>query len=259
MSAEIEGVLSHEAFGQLRVAGFERFDDGHVIDDRAARAILLGNGAHPNGAHVKEQVFGDLEEQIALAQPEQRLVEGNVGLGVLVDPGLGGAVRVERREHRPQGGDLLVGGILDDQPCRHALQRRPHRDHLEHFLPGLAGDEGAAARNVADEAFVLEPAKRLPDRCTAHPQLDREFPLVQAVLFFVGVDIDRGDGGLELLVDAVLEHDGTVDPLQGQVGYNHGDNCSKRSSVSGMQNTNYWIGSPERTPSRVMPARPTTP
>src|SRR5690348_8470140 len=35
---EIERVLPHEPFGKLRVATLERFDDAHVVDDRACGA-----------------------------------------------------------------------------------------------------------------------------------------------------------------------------------------------------------------------------
>ena len=214
------------ALGKLRVARLERFDDGHVVDDRAARAILLRDGPRPYRSHVKEEILGDLRQQIAAAQAEQRLVERDVGLGVLVDPGLGRAVLVERGEHLAQGGDLPRGRVFDDEPCRHALQRRPHRDHLEHFLLGLAGDEGATPGNGAHEALVLEPAQGLPDGRAAHSQLDGELAFVQSVLLVVGVDVHRRDGGLELLVDAILEHHRVRDGLQGQVGNGHVGFCS---------------------------------
>ena len=60
--------------------------------------------------------------------------------------------------------DLLVGRIDRREPRRHALERRPHLDHLDDLLLRLADDEDAAARHGAQEAFLLEQRHRLADR-----------------------------------------------------------------------------------------------
>ena len=41
MGGKPEGVFADEAFGQFGVAFLERFDDVHVIDDRAAGAVVF--------------------------------------------------------------------------------------------------------------------------------------------------------------------------------------------------------------------------
>src|SRR5690606_28095261 len=52
---EPEGMLPHQALRAVGVARLKRVDDLLVVDDRPAGAVLLEDGALPDGAHMEEQ------------------------------------------------------------------------------------------------------------------------------------------------------------------------------------------------------------
>ena len=195
----------------------------HVVDDRALGAIALADRVLADGAHVQEQVVGEAVEHLALPHAEDRLVEADIGLGVLVDPGLDLPLR-ELAEHLPEAPDLRVRAVQGRKARGHALQGRPRGDRLDDLLLALAGDEGAAARQGDDEPLVLEPLQRLADRGPAHPELLAELALVETVLPPVPVHVHLEDRGAKLTVDPVLEGEGLLDrtKLDGGGG-GHGD------------------------------------
>ena len=78
---------------------------------------------------------------------------------------------LEGREHRAQAGDLLVGRVLRDQARRHAFERRPGGDQLDHLVLGLAHDIDAAPRHRAHEALALELDHRLAHRGAADAEV----------------------------------------------------------------------------------------
>jgi hypothetical protein len=126
-----------------------------------------------------------LAHQVRARQPDDRLVERDVGVRVLVDV-LGrrrrcGTRRTSCAAPRSSASDAFRRG----EPRGHALERRPHLDHLDDLLLGLAHDEDAAARHGAQEAFLLEQRHRLADRRARDAERLRELPLVEADL--VGV------------------------------------------------------------------------
>src|SRR5947209_5542187 len=82
---EIERMLAHEAFGELRIPALERLDDAHVIDDRARRAIALRDREPANRAHVYEQILDRLPHQVGPRQANDRLVERDVRFGIFLD------------------------------------------------------------------------------------------------------------------------------------------------------------------------------
>ena len=57
---QIERVVADQALGELGVAGLERLDDVHVVDDRALGAIVLADHAAADRAHVHEQAVGQV-------------------------------------------------------------------------------------------------------------------------------------------------------------------------------------------------------
>jgi hypothetical protein len=73
---------------------------------------------------------------LILAHADDGLVKLDVRLGIFVEVRARLAV-LEGREHAAQRGDLLRRGILRDQARRHAFERRPGGDHLDHLLLDL--------------------------------------------------------------------------------------------------------------------------
>ena len=75
--------------------------------------------------------------------------------------------------------DFVVVRVLRDQARRHALERGPGGDHLDHLLLGLAHHIDAAARHRAHEALALELRHRLAHRRAADAEILRELALVE--------------------------------------------------------------------------------
>ena len=61
-----ERMVTHQFFGAIGVARFQRFDDVHVIADRAIGAVLLDDGLAADHAHVREKVFGEIDQHIVV-------------------------------------------------------------------------------------------------------------------------------------------------------------------------------------------------
>ena len=127
-----------------------------------------------------------------------------------------GVVVAELVEDAAQAGDVLVGRVQRRQARRHALERRPHLDHLDDLLLGLAHDEDAAPRLGAQEAFLLEQRDRLADRRARHAELLRQLLLVEADLVRGRVDVGFGDHLLQRRVRLVAQADGDVDRREGR-------------------------------------------
>src|SRR5579859_6071954 len=65
---EAERVIAHQGLGAQRVARFQRFDDVHVVADRAVGAILLADGLAADHPHMGEQVLGQMDQRVVAAQ-----------------------------------------------------------------------------------------------------------------------------------------------------------------------------------------------
>ena len=91
------------------------------------------------------RIRGEIDERIVAAQANDRLMELDIDVGILVEVRPHLAV-VERREHAPQRRDLLVGGIFGNQTRRHAFERGPRGDEFDDLTFGLAHNVDAAAR-----------------------------------------------------------------------------------------------------------------
>ena len=92
-----------------------------------------------------------------------------------------------------------------DQPRRHAFERRPGGDQLDHLAPGLAHDIDAAARHRAHEALALELRHRLAHRRAADAEILRQAALVEPDLGAAAIDVHGGDGVLERGIGLALE------------------------------------------------------
>ena len=98
----------------------------------------------------------------------------------------------------------------------HALDRRPHFDHLDDLALGLADDEDAAARNRPQQALLLEQRHRLADRRPRDPQRERQLALVEPDLALVRVDVGLDDRLLQRRVGLVAQARVRVDRLERQ-------------------------------------------
>jgi hypothetical protein len=136
-----------------------------------------------------EQVLREVDQHMVVAHGDDRLMEGDIDLGIFVELGVQLAI-LEGCEHLPQGGDLVVARVERDQPGGHALQRRPGGDQLDHLLLGLAHHIDPAPRHRADETFALELGHRLAHRRAADPEIGRELALVEPHLAALVIDIE---------------------------------------------------------------------
>src|SRR3546814_8713837 len=84
MRREVECVLAHERLGLFRLAALQGLDDGEMVHHGAVGPIVLADGRLPYGPHVDEEVLGHLLDHLAAAEADDRLVKGDVRLGVLV-------------------------------------------------------------------------------------------------------------------------------------------------------------------------------
>src|SRR5664279_4986930 len=137
-------------------------------------------------------------------------MEFDVDLGILVEMRAHLAI-LEGCEHPAQAGDFLFTGDLRDQARRHAFQRRPGGDHLDHLALGLAHHIDTATRHRAHEAFAFELRHRLAHRRAADAEVVRQLALVEADVVAAAVDVHRHDGVLQGGVGLVLEAWGVVD------------------------------------------------
>ena len=112
---------------------------------------------------------------------------------------------LEGGEHLAQRGDLLVAGIFGDEARRHAFERRPGGDHLDHLAPGLAHHIDAAARHRAHEALALELRHGLAHRRAADAEILRQPALVEPDVGAAAVDVHRDDDVLQRRIGLVLE------------------------------------------------------
>ena len=85
LAGKVERMLADQPLGELGIAPLERLDDAHMIDDRARGAVALRNRHLADRADMDEQVFDGLPHQVGAGEPDDRLVERDVGLRILVD------------------------------------------------------------------------------------------------------------------------------------------------------------------------------
>src|SRR5215471_18879809 len=199
-----ECVVAHEVLGALGVARLERLDDAQMVADRAVGAVLLADGLAPDHPHMGEQVLRERDEHAVAAHADDGLVELDVDLGIFVEPGVQLAV-LEPREHGAQRSDLVGAGVLGDEPRRHALERGPGGDHLDHLALGLANDVDPAPGNRAHETFALELGHGFAHRRAADAEIRSEPPLVEPDVGPAAIDVQGRDRVFERGIGAALE------------------------------------------------------
>src|ERR1035437_5093183 len=208
--SQAERVVAYQFFRAIGGARFQSLDDVDVVADRTVGAILLADGLAADHAHVGEQILGEVDQHGVAAEPDDGLMEFDVDVGILVEMRAHFAV-LEGGEHPAQAGDFLFAGDLRDQARRHAFQRRPGGDHLDHLALGLAHYIDTAARHRAHEAFAFELRHRLAHRRATDAEVVRQLALVEADVVAAAVDVHRYDGVLQGGVGLVLEARGVVD------------------------------------------------
>src|SRR5262249_614240 len=147
----------------------------------------------------------------------------------------------------------LVGRRLRDQAGRHALQRRPGGDQLDHLLLGLAHDVDAAARHRAHEPLAFELRHRLAHRRAADAEIARELAVVEPHLDRLLVDVERQDHALERRIGAVREGGGVLERRNRDPGFG-----LRRAAAGRKRSHSGYITSTKNAPARrllyVIPA-----
>ena len=154
---------------------------------------------------MQQDIVGHIDQHRRFRQRDQRLVEGDVGLGIFLDMILRQAVLAEILEEVAQRRDVLLARGGRDQARRHALQRRPGADHVDDLALGPAHDDDAAARHGLDEAVLLQHRDRFADRGAADAEAFRQRALVEHDRLGRRVDVHLEDGFLQGLIGLVLE------------------------------------------------------
>ena len=129
-----------------------------------------------------------------------------------------GAAVEELIEHVPQCADLGVGSIERRQPRGHAFECRPHLDHFDDLLLGLAHDENPAPRRGTQKSLLLEQRHRLADRRATDTERLAQLALVEPALLTMRVDIGVHDRLLEGGIGLLAQGQVGVERLQDQRG-----------------------------------------
>src|SRR4029453_14875257 len=218
---EVERMLAHEALRELGVASLQSLDDAHMVDDRALSAIAARDRHPADRAHMDEKILDRLAHEVRAGKPDDRLVERDVRIRIVVDV-LGRRRAAELVEHVAQRPDVLGGGVDRRKGPRHALERRPHFDHLDNLPFRLPDDENAVPRHGAQESLLFQQRHRFADRRAAHTERLAQLPFVEPDLFRLAVDVGILDRllqrGVRLVAKALLG----IETLQRQCGRGHG-------------------------------------
>ena len=159
---------------------------------------------------MREKIFGEIDQYIIVTQPDDALMEFDVDVGIFIEMSAQLAV-FKSRKHLAQSGDLFIRRGLRNQPGRHAFQRCPGGNHLDHFAFRLTHHIDAAARHRTHEALALELGHGLAHWRAANAELLSELPLVEPDVIAVAIDVHRDDRVLEGCIGFLLETRRDVD------------------------------------------------
>src|SRR6266571_9472185 len=107
ISGKAERVIACPLFSKLGVTLFERFDDRQMLRQRHRGAVDASDGQLAVAANVQQDIVGHVDQHRRLAERDQRLVKGDVGLGIFLDVILRQAVLAEILEKVAQRGNIL--------------------------------------------------------------------------------------------------------------------------------------------------------
>ena len=85
IGSKAECVVARALFCKLGVALFEGLDDGQVLGQRSGGAVHASDRQLPVAADVQQDIVGHVDQHRRLGKRDQRLVKGDVGLGIFLD------------------------------------------------------------------------------------------------------------------------------------------------------------------------------
>src|SRR6266699_6929524 len=85
VSGKAKRVIACPLFRKLGITRFQRFDDSEMFGKRGGGAILASDRQLPITANVQQDVVGHIDQHRGFAERDQRLVKGDIGLGIFLD------------------------------------------------------------------------------------------------------------------------------------------------------------------------------
>ena len=79
IASKSKRVLTGKTLGALRITPLQCLNDGDVVDHRLVNAIVVADCNLPNAAHVLDQILRHRREQLGPAQPNESLMEIDIG------------------------------------------------------------------------------------------------------------------------------------------------------------------------------------
>ena len=74
----------NQFFRAVSRACFQCFNDVHVVAYRTVGAVLFTDRLAPDHAHVREKIFGEVDQDVVAAKFDDRLVEFDVDVGIFI-------------------------------------------------------------------------------------------------------------------------------------------------------------------------------
>src|SRR5712671_5839952 len=108
IGGKAERVVACTLFSKLGTTLFERLDNCHVLRQRHRGAVHPSDRQLAVAANMEQDVVGHIDQHRRLAERDQRLVKGDIGLGIFLDVILRQAVLAEILEKVAQRGNILL-------------------------------------------------------------------------------------------------------------------------------------------------------
>ena len=78
-------MFAHQCLSKPGIAALQRLDNVDVIDYRSVRPIAVANSAGTDRPHMNKQVVGHLFDEDAFSKRQDRLMKGDVLVGILIE------------------------------------------------------------------------------------------------------------------------------------------------------------------------------
>ena len=170
-------MVAHRAFSRVGVATGKGFEDGVMLDERAAALLDVGEQEVARRVIVDALPHQDALQITAAGRGMDSIVERLVQHDELRSfAGLGRETHLG--DDIAQGGDLGVRDAGRRHARDHAFERSAGERHLFR-LRRIEGDPRATARLGDDQPLVLQPPERLLERRRAHAEVLGHLAFVQ--------------------------------------------------------------------------------